>query len=230
MYERDAEDCEYRVPDELLHNSAEALDDRPRTVIEEANDLRDLLGVEPIAALGRVDEVAEEHADDLPRLGCAVAIERPSAAHAEGRLSRVLLSAAGTPFRGCRLCHQRRLLRVSAKPQWGADNRTCGGGTAVETAAPCSGSMVRWTSLCSAAAATARRSGRQSVGAVHSRGSPSSVFTSSASFRAGLPVAARSPPSKTRRPWSGPSGTSTSSSRQPYSGRRGTLLAWRRSS
>jgi hypothetical protein len=34
----------------------------------EAEHLRDVLGVEPFARGGRVDQVAEQHADDLPRL------------------------------------------------------------------------------------------------------------------------------------------------------------------
>ena len=96
--DRDAEDSEHRVPDELLHHSAEVLDDRPGGVLVEAEHLRDVFGIEPFAGGGRVDHVAEQHTDDLPRLERAVGVGRdsPSAAHAEGRLSRVLLSAAGT--------------------------------------------------------------------------------------------------------------------------------------
>ena len=56
--DRDAEDREHGVPDELLHHAAELLDDRPRRAVVEQEDVGDVLGVEPLARGGRADEVA----------------------------------------------------------------------------------------------------------------------------------------------------------------------------
>ena len=61
---RHAEDGHGRVADELLDAPAVPLDDRPHGVEEPAEHVPDALRVEPLAELGRADDVAEEHRDD----------------------------------------------------------------------------------------------------------------------------------------------------------------------
>src|SRR5438874_2163499 len=66
---RDAEDGHDGVADELLHCAAVALDRSAHGLVPPAHQAAQRLGIEALAELRRLGEVAEQDGDGLPR-GC----------------------------------------------------------------------------------------------------------------------------------------------------------------
>ena len=92
--DRRTEDRHYRVTDELLDRSAEALDVGLDPLVVGAERCSDVLGVGAVGAIGEADEVDEEHRDDLPLLARRRGLrQRSSTRMAEAGALRVLLAA-----------------------------------------------------------------------------------------------------------------------------------------
>ena len=94
--ERDAEDRHHRVPDELLHRSAVALDRASHLVEVGEHHLAHALGVDALAQRRRTGHVAEEHGRELAALG-RLGVERRRAGVAEARGLGVVLPAFRAP-------------------------------------------------------------------------------------------------------------------------------------
>ena len=84
VHDRDAEDGDDRIADELLDRSAVALEDRAHRVEPAAHDRAQRLRVEVLAEPGRAGDVGEHDGDDLARLARRLGRgERRAARHAE---------------------------------------------------------------------------------------------------------------------------------------------------
>ena len=84
MGHRRAEDADDGVADELLDRPAAPLELAAEPVVVRGEDRADVLGVEPLGARRRPDEVGEDHGDDLPLL----ADERSARPRAASRILR----------------------------------------------------------------------------------------------------------------------------------------------
>ena len=69
VHGRNAEHRHHRVADELLDRAAVPLERLAHRAVPARHQAAQRLGVEPLAELGRVGEVAEQHRHRLPRLG-----------------------------------------------------------------------------------------------------------------------------------------------------------------
>jgi hypothetical protein len=78
VQDRDAEDGHHRVSDELLDAASVALDDISHRLEEATEHAARAFRVEPLAELGRADDVAEEDRHVLPLLARLVARGRPA--------------------------------------------------------------------------------------------------------------------------------------------------------
>jgi hypothetical protein len=91
---RDAEHADDRIPDELLHRAAEALDLPSGPVVIGTQPGLNLLGIGLVGLGGEAHQVADEHADDLALLPPAPGHGKwGSAGQAEPGPSGVLLTA-----------------------------------------------------------------------------------------------------------------------------------------
>jgi hypothetical protein len=99
VQERDTEDGDDRIADELLDSAAVSLEDGPHLLEVPAHDAAKGLGVESLAEGRRTDDVGEDDGDGFSHLARADrhrSGERRTAGEAEARLVRVLLAAFAT--------------------------------------------------------------------------------------------------------------------------------------
>src|SRR3954466_668698 len=96
--DRRAEDGHHRIPDELLDGAPEALELGTKLRVVSRERRADVLGVEPLRARGRADEVGEEDRHDLPLLArrSGRRDERRAAHAAEARTVEILVAAGRT--------------------------------------------------------------------------------------------------------------------------------------
>ncbi len=85
MRDRRAEDAHDCVADELLDCPSVTLELVPQPVVIRRENCANVLGVEPLGASRRADEVGEDHRDDLPLFStqCRHRDERSPALRAE---------------------------------------------------------------------------------------------------------------------------------------------------
>jgi hypothetical protein len=91
--DRRAEHGHHRVADELLHDPAVLLDAAPDHRVIELERVADVLRVGAIGPRRDLDQVDEQHGDELPLLQKFCLRELGAAAVAEPRSRRVLLAA-----------------------------------------------------------------------------------------------------------------------------------------
>jgi len=83
MDARDPEDGEDRIADELLDRAAVSFDRGPHLVEVPVEDQAQGLGVQPLAQLGGVDQIAEQHGHGLARVANPLVTECRTARLAE---------------------------------------------------------------------------------------------------------------------------------------------------
>jgi hypothetical protein len=97
MSHRRTEHGHHSVTDELLHHAAVLLDARLRLLVVQLQDVPHVLGVGPVSARRRVDEVDEEDRHELALLlrGCDLT-ELRAATTAEASARRIGLATIAT--------------------------------------------------------------------------------------------------------------------------------------
>ncbi len=106
--DRHAEDPDHPIAQELLDRAAVSLGQLGDGLVVGTQGLLHVLGVHPLRASGELDEVAEDHRDDLALLAADARRERRTAAHAEVGLPGILGAAAVTDAHGSSIGTVRR--------------------------------------------------------------------------------------------------------------------------